>query len=168
MYGKDLAQAADFTFLQAEGQQFGRLVGGWFENFFYIFGAISLLGVAVAVVDNISRLVADALKTVYLTNASISESRIYFIVVWTMILIGSAILLLGLDQPLLLLVISSCLNGFVMVAYSALLIMLNRRALPEAIKVKGPRLVMLFLCFLFFGFFVVWLTISSVQGLLGG
>ena len=168
VYGKNLAEAADFTFLQAQGQEFGRLVGGWFENFFYIFGAISLLGVAVAIIDNISRLVADALKTVYLTNASISESRIYFIVVWTMITIGSAILLLGLDQPLLLLVISSCLNGFVMVAYSALLIMLNRRALPEAIKVKGLRLVMLFVCFLFFGFFVGWLTISSVGGLLGG
>jgi hypothetical protein len=74
--------------------------------------------------------VADALKTVYLTNSSISESRLYFIAVWTMIAVGSAILLLGLDTPLLLLVISACLNAFVMVLYSVLLLVLNRRRCP--------------------------------------
>jgi 4-hydroxybenzoate polyprenyltransferase len=168
IYGRNLAEEADFTFLQAEGEAFKNIVGGWFGTLFWLFGFLSLLLAALAIVDNISRVVADALKTVYLTNASISESRLYFIVVWSMIAVGSAILLLGLDQPLLLLVISACLNAFVMVAYSALLLVLNRRALPDAIKVKGLRLGILAFCVLFYGFFAGWLIIAQIQGLLGG
>ena len=167
VYGKGLAEAADFTFIQAEGEALKNIVGGWFGSFFWIFGTLSLLLTALAIIDNISRLVADALKTLHLANSSISESRIYFIVVWTMIAVGVAILLAGLDTPLFLLVLSSVLNGFVMIVYIAMLLVLNRRALPEAIKLKGIRLVIMIGCLLFFGFFAGWLIIASVQGLLG-
>jgi len=129
---------------------------------------LSLLLTALGIIDNISRLVADALKTIHLTESSISESRVYFIVVWMMIAIGVVILLLGLDAPLVLLVLSSCLNGFVMIVYISMLLVLNQRALPEAIKLKGIRLGMMVVCLLFFSFFAGWLIIASIQGLLGG
>jgi len=167
VYGKDIPEAADFTFIQAEGEALKNIVGDWFGSFFWIFGTLSLLLTALAIIDNISRLVADALKTIHLTESSISESRVYFIVVWTMIAVGVAILLAGLDTPLFLLVLSSVLNGFVMIVYIAMLLVLNRRALPEAIKLKGIRLVIMIGCLLFFGFFAGWLIIASVQGLLG-
>ncbi len=127
-----------------------------------------MLLTALGIIDNISRLVADALKTVYLTDRSISESRIYFIVVWTMLAIGVAILLAGLDTPLFLLILSSVLNGFVMIVYIAMLLVLNPRALPEAIRLKGLRLGIMVVCLLFFTFFAGWLIIASIQGLLGG
>jgi hypothetical protein len=168
VYGKGLAEAADFTFIQAEGEALKNIVGGWFGSFFWIFGMLSLLLTALGIIDNISRLVADALKTIHLTESSISESRVYFIVVWTMIAIGVIILLLGLDAPLVLLVLSSCLNGFVMIVYIAMLLVLNRRALPETIKLTGFRLGMMVVCLLFFSFFAGWLIIASIQGLLGG
>ena len=166
VYGRNLAEEADFTFLQAEGEAFKSIIGGWFGNLFWIFGFLSLLLAALAIIDNISRVVADALKTVYLTESRMSESRIYFVVVWTMLAVGAVILLLGLDQPLLLLVISACLNAFVMVAYSVLLLVLNRGALPDAIKVKGARLGILAFCVLFYGFFAGWLIVAQIQGLL--
>ncbi len=159
-------EAADFTFIQAEGEALSRIVGGWFGTFFWLFGFLSLLLTALGIIDNISRLVADALKTVYLTNSSISESRIYFIVVWGMIAVGTAILLAGLDTPLFLLVLSSVLNGFVMVLYIILLMVLNRGGLPDAIKLKGVRLGMMVVCLLFFGFFAGWLIVAQVQGFL--
>jgi hypothetical protein len=168
VYGRDIPEAADFTFIQAEGEALKNIVGDWFGNLFWIFGALSLLLTALGIIDNISRLVADALKTMHLTNSSISESRIYFIVVWTMIAVGVAILLAGLDTPLFLLVLSSCLNGFVMIVYIAMLLVLNQRALPEAIRLKGLRLGIMLVCLLFFSFFAGWLIIASVQGLLGG
>lgn len=59
-----------------------------------------------------------------------TESRRYFLVVWSTIAAGSAILLSGFNQPLLLLVIAACLNGMVMFVYSILLIQLNRGGLP--------------------------------------
>ena len=111
---------------------------------------------------------ADALKTIHLTESSISESRVYFIVVWTMIAVGVAILVAGLDTPLVLLVLSSCLNGFVMIVYIAMLLVLNQRALPDAIKLTGIRLGIMVVCLLFFSFFAGWLIIASIQGLLGG
>ena len=43
-----------------------------------------------------------------------------------MVSLGTLILLSGFDQPLVLLVLSACLNGIVMFIYSILLIKLNR------------------------------------------
>ena len=71
--------------------------------------------------------VADVLKTLHLRdNERWSESKIYATIVWTMVLLGCAVLLSGFDQPLVLLVLSACLNGIVMFIYSILLIKLNR------------------------------------------
>ena len=73
----------------------------------------------------------------------------------TIVLFGIAILLAGLDQPLLLTVIAASLSGVVMFIYSGLLIALNRRFLPEPIKVRGIRLGALAWCFAFFGVFSI-------------
>ena len=47
-----------------------------------------------------------------------------------------------------------------------LLIQLNRRGLPPAIHVKGPRLAMLVVAALFYGFFSGWLVIVQIQNYL--
>ncbi|HEY0128259.1 MAG TPA: Nramp family divalent metal transporter, partial [Rubrobacteraceae bacterium] len=169
VFGKGLAEAADLTFIQAEGQALANIVGGWFGALFWIFGTLSLILVALGILDYVSRLVADVLKTLYFReNDRWSESRMYFIMVWTLIAIGTIILLAGFDAPLILLVTSACISGGVMAVYSVLLIQLNRTALPEAIRVKGWRLGVLVLAALFYIFFVGWFIITQIQGLLGG
>jgi hypothetical protein len=92
----------------------------------------------------------------------------YFLVAWGTIAAGSVILLSGFNQPLLLLVIAACLNGMVMFVYSILLIQLNRRGLPAAIRVRGMRLAMLIVATVFYGFFAGWLVLVQVRGYLGG
>ena len=57
-----------------------------------------------------------------------------------MITIGAIIIFSG-KRPLVLLVIASSGGGVVMAFYSVLLIFLNRRALPEQIRLRGLRLV---------------------------
>ena len=142
-------------------------VGPWFGTFFWIFGSISMVLVAMGVLDYVSRIVADIVKTVYLPSSQVwSESRIYFAVVWGTVVAGSIILLSGFDQPLLLLVVAACLNGAVMFVYSILLIQLNRRGLPKAIRVRGLRLGMLYFATAFYGFFAGWLVIVQVQAYL--
>jgi hypothetical protein len=103
------------------------------------------------IVDYTSRVAADTLKTNYLRESGLSESRLYFGLVWGLVLIGCGILLLGLDQPLVLLVISACVGGVMMFIYSILLLILNRRALPEPIRVKGYRIGVLLFSAGFFG-----------------
>jgi hypothetical protein len=82
----------------------------------------------------------------------------YFGLVWGLVAIGIAILLVGFDQPLVLIVISACVGGVMMFVYSMLLIMVNRKALPEPIKVRGGRLVALVWSAGLFGV-LSWLTI---------
>jgi hypothetical protein len=55
----------------------------------------------------------------------------------------------------------------VMFVYSILLIQLNRRALPPALRVRGLRLGVLIFAVIFYGFFSGWLVVVQVQSYLG-
>jgi hypothetical protein len=163
VYGKNISAEADFSFIKYEGDVLKDTVGSWFGTFFWIFGSISLMLVALGVVDYVARLVADVLKTLHLRDDTRwSESKIYTAIVWTMCLVGCAILLAGFDQPLVLLVLAACLNGIVMFIYSILLIKLNRSGLPPAIRVRGFRLGALGFAVLFYGFFAGWYVIVQL------
>ena len=163
VYGQDIADEADFDFIEAQGNVLKDVVAPWFGTFFWIFGSLSLALVALGVVDYVSRLVADVTKTLYARdNERWSESKIYFLIVWSMVTFGTIILLSGFDAPLVLLVLSACLNGIVMFFYSILLIRLNRKSLPDAIKVKGFRLGTLLFAVVFYGFFAGWLVIVQI------
>jgi hypothetical protein len=168
IFGQRLTEQANLSFIQAEGEALKQIVAPWFGTFFWVFGAMSLILVALGTIDYISRIVADVLKTVYLQqNQRWTESRIYFFVAWGTIAAGSFILLSGFNQPLFLLMVAACLNGMVMFVYSILLIKLNRKGLPPAIRVRGLRLGMLYFATVFYGFFAGWLVIVQVQGYLG-
>jgi len=167
LYGKRIAQQANLAFIQAEGEALKVAVAPWFGTFFWVFGALSMVLVALGTIDYIARIVADVLKTVYLQrNERWSESRLYFALVWITIAAGSAILLSGFTQPLLLLLTAACLNGIVMFIYAILLIQLNRRGLPAPIRVRGLRLGMLLVAVLFYGYFAGWLVIEQVRNYL--
>jgi hypothetical protein len=109
-------------------------------------------------VDWVSRLTADSLKVTFLKTSEFwSESKIYVTVVWIMCIGGSMIVWTGI-APLFLLVASATGGGFMMFFYSALLIRLNRRSLPEPIKLRSWRLVGLSLAFLMYAAFVVYIV----------
>jgi hypothetical protein len=169
VFGQNISGQANLAFIKAEGEVLKRIVAPWFGTFFWVFGSLSMILVALGTIDYISRIVADVLKTVYLqTSQRWTESRIYFGVAWLTIAAGSIILLSGFNQPLLLLVIAACLNGMVMFVYSILLIQLNRRGLPAAIRVGGFRLFMLLFATVFYGFFAGWLVVVQVGAYLAG
>jgi len=166
VYARGVADEASLDFILAEGNALKQIVGPWFGSFFWLFGTISLTLVALGVLDYVARLVADVAKTVYLPESRTwTESRFYVLVVWAMAIVGSLVLLSGFDQPLVLLVVSACLNGGVMVVYCALLINLNRRGLPAAIRLSGVRLGVMIFAFLFYGYFVTRLIIEQLGNL---
>ncbi|MGH9308610.1 MAG: Nramp family divalent metal transporter, partial [Vicinamibacterales bacterium] len=100
------------TFLLREGQQLQSVVAPWFGVLFWAVGSFSLFASAMGIVDYTSRLAADVLKTSYLRKAS--ENRLYFGLVWGLVILGCTILLAGFSQPLVLLVISACVGGGMM------------------------------------------------------
>jgi hypothetical protein len=152
VFGRD-GLANSVGFLQAEGEELKISVGPWFGTLFWVIGAVSLFAAAMGIVDYTSRLAADVLKTSYLRRTS--ENRIYFALVWGLVAIGILILLLGFDQPLVLLVISACVGGGMMFIYSILLLVLNRTVLPEPIRIRSYRAVALIWSVLLFGVFSV-------------
>jgi hypothetical protein len=157
--------ASDISFLEAEGEALNDEVGGWFGTFFWVIGAISLFAAALGIVDYTSRLGADVLKTAYFREAN--ESKIYFGLVWGLVLIGITVLLSGLDQPLVLLVIAAVTGGLMMFIYSALLLLLNKRTLPREIQPGALRVGALVWAFLLFGF-LSFLTFREQLGTLFG
>ena len=158
--------ANDVSFVQTEGQVLGERVGPWFQYFFWFVGAFALFSAALGIVDYTSRMAADVLKTSYRRDAD--ESRMYARLVWGLVAIGIGVLAVGFDQPIVLLVISAVVGGFMMFIYSGLLILVNRRTLPAPIRIRGFRLGMMVWSILLFGTLFVVAAQDQVRDLLGG
>ncbi|MET9020611.1 Nramp family divalent metal transporter [Actinopolymorpha sp. NPDC004070] len=141
----------DIGFLQVEGAALQDRIGPWFGYFFWVIGAYSLFAAAMGIIDYTSRLAADLLATVYLRRRGVSESRVYFWLVWGLVAFGCVVLLAGLNQPLVLLVISSCVSGVMMAIYGVLLIVMNKRSLPVAISIRRFRTIIIALAVAFYG-----------------
>jgi uncharacterized protein YjeT (DUF2065 family) len=154
----------DVSFLRLEAEQLQRSVAPWFGVLFLAVGAFSLFGSAMGIIDYTSRLAADILKTTYSRNAS--ESHIYFWLVWGMVGLGCTILLTGFSQPITLLVLSASTGGTIMFLYSFMLLALNRRMLPPAIRIGAFRAAALVWSTLLFGSLAMVTIYTQAQALL--
>ncbi len=85
-----------FAFAGAGGGQ-NLVQSNWIRDKGYGVGA-SLFTASLGIVDYTSRMAADVLKTSYLRDASVSENRLYFGLVWGLVVLGCAILLLGVAR----------------------------------------------------------------------
>jgi hypothetical protein len=98
----------------------------------------------------------------------VSESRLYFRLVWGLVAIGVTILLVGAAQPIVLLVISASVGGLMMFVYSGLLIVINRRGLPAPIRVRSVRLASLVWATVLFGLLAsitIWEQVGRLRGM---
>ncbi|WP_432564652.1 Nramp family divalent metal transporter [Kineococcus sp. SYSU DK003] len=155
---------SDISFVRTEGEVLADAVGGWFGTLFWIVGVVSLFAAALGIVDYTSRLAADVLRVSYFER--VSESKLYFALVWGLVFFGCLVLLFGLTQPLVLLVISAVVGGFMMFVYSGLLLLLNRRVLPEAVKPRAVRVGALVWAVLLFGTLSVLTFDEQIRNLL--
>jgi hypothetical protein len=156
---------SNLAFLRLEGEVLQDVVAPWFGTAFWFTAVITLFSTNLGILDYTSRLIADQLKIHALKDSQTwTESRIYVATVWLMIIMGALILITGVDQPFVLLVISSSIAGVQMFIYSGLLIMLNRKALPKELQIGGIRLAVLAVSFLFFGFLSVLLVLDNLGG----
>ncbi len=154
-------------FLRIEGERLQSIVAPWFGVFFWAVGSFSLFASAMGITDYTSRLAADVLKSTYFRSAAISESRLYCRLVWGLVAIGCGVLLIGMDQPIVLLVISASVGGTMMFLYSALLIKLNRQRLPAPIRIRGFRVAALVWATALFGTLAaltIWQQLNRLIG----
>ncbi|MDN5914281.1 MAG: Nramp family divalent metal transporter [Pseudonocardia sp.] len=155
--GVNPALESELTFIRAEGRALGEIVAPWFTTAFYLAGFLMLFSTNIGVIDYVSRLAGDSLKVTFLKESTFwSESKIYITAVWIMIVTGSGIIWTGIE-PVVLLVISAAGGGFVMAFYSVLIIMINRRFLPQFARLRGWRLPVMIAIAVFYIAFSVFL-----------
>ncbi len=158
----------DMNFVWGESQEIGNafgMVGPVLKLLFFVMGIAILLTTELGVLDAVSRIGADIIKVNYLReNPRWPLGRLYFLLLWTMILTGSAILLASsafpdFKQPLFLLKTAAAMNGGVMMIYSLLLLYLNTKILSRSLSISPLRFVAMVWACAFFGYF----TIQAVQ-----
>lgn len=158
----------DMNFVWGESQEIGSafgMVGPVLKLLFLVMGIAILLTTELGVLDAVSRIGADILKVNYLReNPRWPLGRLYFLLLWTMILTGSAILLASsafpnFKQPLFLLKTAAAMNGGVMMIYSLLLLYLNTKILSRSLSISPLRFVAMVWACAFFGYF----TIQAIQ-----
>ncbi|WP_432946387.1 Nramp family divalent metal transporter [Kribbella sp. CA-253562] len=162
LFGDDSVKN-NISFLKIEGVNLQTAVGGWFGYLFWAIGAFALFAAATGIVDYTSRLASDMIKARYLRTSTITESKLYFGLVWGLVAFGIIVLLAGLDQPLVLLVISACTAGTMMFVYSGLLWWMNSRALPAPIRISKLRTAVMLFAFLAFGALATFTVIDQIQ-----
>ncbi|MGI5153303.1 Nramp family divalent metal transporter [Plantactinospora sp. CA-294935] len=156
----------DPSFLRIEGEVLAAEVGTWLKLLFFAIAVVSLWAAAMGLLDVIGRVASDFLRRNYLTTSTRwTEARLYLAVVWAEIVLGSIILLAGFSQPLGLLIISTCAASVVTLLYSILLVRLNIRDLPAAIRLRGWRLGGMLAAIGFYGFFAVAMVVTQLQRL---
>lgn len=167
--GQDIGDEASTGFLSIEADVLADSVGPWMRTFFLAFATVSLYAAALGLLDVVGRVVSDVLKNQYLSGSSFwTESKLYLAAVWAEVIVGSAILFSGLDQPLVLLVIATAAGAVIMFVYSVLLVRLNRSALPAPVRLGGARLVAMVFACAFYGVFTVLLVRDQLTKLAGG
>jgi len=124
---------------------------------FLIMGVAILLTTELGVLDVVSRISTDIVKVYWLRDSEFwTFSKLYFCFLWGEILLGIGILLiLRIQQPLVLLVISAAMNGVVMFIYSLILLYMNNKILPRNLSMNPFRFVVIVWSCAFFGYFSI-------------
>jgi hypothetical protein len=165
LFGRDDVKN-DTSFLRIEADLLSDQVGGWLKLLFLAVATVSLWAAAMGLLDIIGRVASDFLRRNYLqTSARWTEPRLYLTVVWAEIVLGSSILLAGFSQPLGLLIVSTCAASVVTLLYSILLVRLNLKDLPSAVRLGGWRLGGMLVAIGFYGFFAVAMVVTQLQRL---
>ncbi|PIR88337.1 MAG: hypothetical protein COU09_02790 [Candidatus Harrisonbacteria bacterium CG10_big_fil_rev_8_21_14_0_10_44_23] len=158
----------DVAVVQAQifGQQWGPI--GY--NLFLIMAFLMLFSVMWTVIDALTRMVSDIIHTnsqvgplqkyfSWARNASLS--KLYYIIITLVVIIGA--ILLPLNQPLALLVISGVLGGLTMAIYTPFLIYLNNTKLPKALRPSWFTNIVMVGISAFFIFFAIQVIISYLN-----
>jgi len=129
----------------------------------------ALLTTEYAIVESFVRNSADILYELYGRTAGWSLPRIFWLLLTLFTLWGILILSLPIpiNQPFGLLVLAASMSGVMMWPYTALLLVVNTRRLPEHVQPGWIRLATLWWASGFFGYFSVLLVGNWVTSTLG-
>ena len=164
--------AQGINFVLMEGEMIGSLLAPIFGLAFLFVVSVMLFQTQLGVMDSTSRIMAEnaALEYVRIRDGSskpgVPLSKIYYVFLWSQIVFGSILFLLGMSEPKTLLVLGACLNAIAMFVHIGLVTWLNIRALPTYYRPSVFRRVIICAIFLFFGCFSSYVVVDQVKTLI--
>lgn len=160
--------AGGFDFVWAQARLLEDYPGGQALQTCYLLGGVAiLLTTELGVLDCVARISSDIVKVNFLRSSSRwTIGRLYFLFLWLEVALGTAILLMGTQEPDLLIQTAAALNGGVMFLYCLLLLYMNSKILPRSLAISAFRFPILVWACAFFGYFTVQAVQLSIMPLL--
>ena len=152
--------SSGLNFLILESQKIGELLFPLVGTFFLAIAGIMLFNTQLGVFDATSRILAE---NIILSSNRLEEKsipKVYYSILWIQILAGIIVLLLGVTEPLQLVIISAVLNAFAMFVHVGLTLWLNLTSLEKEIRPGIFRIAVMTIAFLFYGGFSVYTIIT--------
>ncbi len=141
---------------------FGEQLGPWGYKLFLLMASLMLFSVMWTVIDALTRIVSDIvytnshngrLKRYFAPFSNVPLNHLYYGTIVAVAAIGAV--LVPLQQPLTLLVISAVLGGLTMAIYTPFLIYLNNTRLPKPLRPSWFTNIIMGAISLFFLYFAV-------------
>lgn len=149
--------AEGINFIYNQAQTISSTLGPVFGALLLAITSLMLFSTQLSVIDASGRIVTENIVLLLpkMRDKGKFIPRIYYAVIWSFILFGSAVLLLATSEPKSLIVLGAVLNAFCMFVFSGIIIKLNTKLLPKEIQPSLIRKIAVYGAFTFFGFFSV-------------
>lgn len=152
-------EGINFIFHQAEVIK--NRVGVVFSSAILLVTSLMLFSTQLSVIDASARIVSENIALLRRDKIKPGNvPKIYYTTVWSLLLFGILVLLIGFNEPRALIILGAVLNAFCMFIFSGILVKLNTKLLPKIAHPSIIRKVIVYATFAFFGVFSL-LTIFS-------
>ncbi len=129
---------------------------------FLLVAGIMLCATQLTVLDSTSRIMTENILLLF-QRRSTNVSKVYYMVLWSQILFGIAVFMIGFDQPLQLIIFGAVINAFSMFVYTGIILWLNNTTLAKPLRPSLWRNGMMLGTFLFLGFFCVVAAVTALS-----
>ncbi len=132
----------DINFVLVESNFIGNLLHPAAGIFFLLLTGAMLLGTQLTILDSTSRIITENLFLLRHQHRG-HPGKYYFFVLWSQILLGCAVILLGIKEPIQLITLGAVVNGLAMGIFTILLLILNNQLRPVSLRPSLLRKCML-------------------------
>jgi len=153
------AEGISFLFLQAD--TISGMTIPLMGTLFLVVSGLFLFATQLGVLESATRITAENVLLIrHDVKDEVNSGKAFYLILWIEIIVGIILILLGFEEPRLLLTLGAILNAAAMMIAFPLILVLNRKHLPKQIRPNIFRQLMLLIGFLFFAYFV-FVTFTS-------
>lgn len=149
-------------FFFREAEMIGLATHPAIGSVFVAIGALMLFTTQLGVLESASRIIAENILLLkYNINQEVNASKMFYLVLWAELAFSAIFLFFGVSEPRSLLTLGAILNAAAMMVAFVLILFLNTRSMPQALKPPITRRIALLVATSFFAYFVIQTAITA-------